>query len=174
MDVGELDPDPVWTNRYKTEREMIRDAAGENLLGVFHVGSTAIPDLAGKRVLDIVAVYPDYESMRTAATRIAEGDYDITHDGDDCIILVREREGANVFIKMHPPGDERVHDQLLFRNYLRENEALRKEYERVKQEAAAEHPEDLSAYTEAKQEIVTRVLERARAEGYDEDLPAFV
>lgn len=174
MEVGELDPDPVWTNRYKTERDMIQDASGENLLGVFHVGSTAIPDLAGKRVLDIIAVYSDYESMRTVATSIAEGDYEISHDGDDCIVLIQEREDANVFIKMHMPEDERVHNQLLFRDYLRENTEPRKEYERVKQEAAAEHPEDLSAYTEAKQKVVNGVLEQARADGYDEALPTFV
>lgn len=174
MKVGELDSDPNWTNCYKTERNTIQETSDTDPLGVFHVGSTAIPDLAGKRVLDIIAVYPDYESMRAAAAAIAEGDYEISHDGDDCIVLIRGREDASVFIKMHMPGDERVRNQLVFRNYLRENGEPRKKYERVKREAAAEHPEDLSAYTEAKQEVVNEVLEQARTEGYDENLPAFV
>jgi len=54
MDLREritLLPDPVWTDRYEAERERVRDASDEGLLGVFHVGSTAVPDLAGKPAL---------------------------------------------------------------------------------------------------------------------------
>jgi len=62
--------DPYWPHRYEAERERIQDVSDDRSLGVFHVGSTAIPDVPGKPALDIVAVYDDEESMVTAIERL--------------------------------------------------------------------------------------------------------
>jgi len=61
----------------------------------------------------------------------------------------------------------------MFRDYLRENPDTRSEYERLKRKAAETHREDLEAYTEAKSEFVSSVLDRAKEEGYDKRLPTF-
>ena len=60
-----------------------------------------------------------------------------------------------------PPGQQRWRDQLLFRDRLRSSARLRDEYVRVKQQAAADHPEDREAYGRAKQEFVLRVVDGA-------------
>ena len=169
-----LEPDLVWTDHYEDERERIQDASGEQLLGVFHIGSTAIPDLPGKPALDVIAVFADYESMRAAADTLTDEDYELGYDESDCIVLIRWGDDYSVFIKMHIQDDQKVRNQLIFRKYLRENSESRREYERVKREAVAEYPKDQKAYTQAKSEVVKSLLERARDQGYAERLPEFV
>jgi len=169
-----LEPDPVWTERYEAERERVEAASGDQLLGVFHVGSTAIPDLPGKPALDVLAVYETGAAMRGAAETLAEGAFELTADEDETILVIRWEQDSAVFVKMHLAGDEKATNQLLFREYLREHPAARREYEAVKREAAEQHPDDPQAYTQAKSEVVRSLLSAAREAGYDERLPPFL
>lgn len=176
MDLREritLEPDPVWTDRYEDERERILDASGDQLLGVFHVGSTAIPDLPGKPALDVLAVFTGYGPMRATAECLVNDGYELVQDEPDAILVIEWGDDRAVFVKMHTRDDERVRNQLLFREYLRENSGARREYERVKREAVAEHPEDPQAYTLAKAEVISSLLDRARDQGYADRLPEF-
>jgi len=177
MDLREgigLEPDPVWTEQYQEERERVEAASGEALLGVYHVGSTAIPDVPGKPALDVLAVYEAYEPMRAAAESLADGEFELTSDDDETILLIRWEAERAVFVKMHLAGDEKATNQLLFREYLRDHPKARREYEEAKRDAAAAHPDDPQAYTAAKSDVVQSLLAEAEAAGYDEDLPAFL
>ena len=170
----QLEPDPVWTDRYERERERIKTVSGEGLLGVFHVGSTAIEGVPGKPELDVLAVYRAYEPMREAAEDIADGGFDLSTDDGECIVLSRWDSESAVFLKLHVQGDERASNQLLFREYLRENVDARRAYETTKREAAATHREDPTAYIGAKANTVSSILADAREAGYAERLPSFV
>ncbi|WP_181813888.1 GrpB family protein [Halopelagius longus] len=166
-----FESDPYWPERYEDERERLLEVAGDRLLGVFHVGSTAIRDLPGKPALDIVAVYTDEESVQTAAEKLDERE---GYERESDSTVVRWEDEYAVFVKLHAQDDQRVRNQLVFREYLRENPDARNEYERIKRTALEEHPEDLETYTKAKSEVVASILERARKEGYEERLPGFV
>ncbi|WP_158059025.1 GrpB family protein [Halorussus halophilus] len=176
MDLTEqitFESDPVWTDRYETERERVLDASGDGLLGIFHVGSTAIPDVPGKPALDIIAVYPDAESMSVAAATLTDDDFELKGDYPDCKVAVDEREDHVVIVKMHTRDDAKVRNQLVFRDFLQDNPDERREYEEVKREALKAHADDQEAYTKAKSDVVGKLLERAREQGYDEELPEF-
>jgi GrpB-like predicted nucleotidyltransferase (UPF0157 family) len=165
--------DPVWTDRFEHERDRVELLAADGLLGVCHVGSTAIPDVAGVPCLDVLAVYEDEAAVSTAAAALSVGAYDLDHESEGCAVVTRWGEDHAVFCKLHRRGDERVRNQLLFRDYLRETPAARRRYEAVKREAHAEHPEGASEYTAAKHEVVTELLGEARERGYGADLPGF-
>lgn len=176
MDLREeisLLPDPVWTDRFETERDRIRDASGDDPLGVYHVGSTAIPDVPGKPALDVIAIFEGREPMRAAADALVDEGYELHHDEADSALVIDWRDDHAAFVKMHTRDDVKVRSQILFRDYLRENPGARREYERVKREAADEHPRDVEAYTKAKSDVVSSVVERAREAGYAERLPGF-
>jgi len=166
--------DPVWTDRFETERDRVADASGEGLLGVFHVGSTAIPDVPGKPALDVLAVFEDADAMAAATDALADGDYERHHGGPDSALVVHWGDDHAVFVKLHTRDDEKARNQIAFRDYLRDHPEARREYERVKREAAEAHPEDPEAYTQAKTDVVTTHVERAREAGYVERLPEFV
>jgi GrpB-like predicted nucleotidyltransferase (UPF0157 family) len=167
-----LEPDPVWPDRYEAERKRVLEASGDQLLGVFHVGSTAIPEVPGKPTLDVIAVYEDDESLDAAADALT--DDDAYERESDSTVVTRWGEEYAVFVKLHTRDDEKVRNQLVFKEYLCENVDARHEYARVKREAAEEHPKDLEAYTKAKSDVVSSILARARDEGYGDRLPAFV
>lgn len=168
-----FESEPVWFDRYEEERERIRNHAKDGLLGIFHVGSTAIPDLAGKTVLDVIAVFTDYESMRAAADTLVGGNYELGFDKPDYIVLTREGDDYAVFVKIHTQDDQKVRNQLIFREYLRENPEARQEYERVKRKAASEHLQDQETYNKAKSKAIKILMRQAHRRGYAEDLPEF-
>jgi GrpB-like predicted nucleotidyltransferase (UPF0157 family) len=166
-----FESDPYWPHRYESERERIRDVSSDGLLGVFHVGSTALTDVPGKPALDIIAVYDDDEALSTTIERLTNDDR-YEREGDS-LLVIRWEDDYAVFLKTHTRDDQKVRNQLLFRDYLREHPNMRSEYGHVKREAAEAHSEDVEAYTKAKTEFVSSVLERAREDGYDERLPDF-
>lgn len=164
-------PDPYWPDRFEAERERVRSVSGDDLLGVFHVGSTAIPDVPGKPALDVIAVYEDESALEAAADRLVEGEgFERPGEGE---VAIRWAGDWAVFVKLHTRDDEKVRAQIAFRDYLRDHPEAREEYVAVKREALEEHPDDLEAYTEAKSEVVSEVFDRAKDAGYLEDLPAF-
>lgn len=175
MELATLRSDPVWTDRYETVRDRIERTASAGLLDVFHVGSTAIEDVPGKPALDVIAVYEDREALDAAAGSLADLDgYELSHHEEGHAVVVNWGENDVEFLKLHVPGDERVRNQIAFRDYVRVHPEARREYEAAKREAAAEHPRGGDAYTEAKRAVVSDILDRAREAGSFEDLPGTV
>ena len=178
MDLREritLNPDPVWTSYYKEQRDRILDLVDRDaVLGTFHVGSTAIPDVPGKPALDIILVFSDSEALSDGADDLAGAEYELIHRDSDCAVAIEWRDERTVFVKMHTLDDPKVRSQLIFRDYLRDHPEARKEYEQVKRQAVVDHPNNEEAYTNAKNEVVASVLEQAHNEGYGDDLPRWV
>lgn len=167
----ELKKDPVLRERFEEMRAQIEDASSDGLLGVFHIGSTAIPDLAAKPMVDVLAVYSGYESAREAADILVTKGYTIQKDEPDWIQLIQSESQDDVFIHFRPRESEVWRDQLVLREYLRENQQARREYEQIKRIAAEEYPNNPEKYTAAKDEIVCILEERAYEEGYDNHIP---
>lgn len=164
--------DSGWSARFEAERDRIRARAGDDLLGVFHVGSTAVPNLPAKPVLDVLAVFADESAMRAAADELLAGEYVRKRNDDDWQVLNRFGD-ETVVLHLRPRDADTWRDQLVFREYLRENPGARAEYERAKRDALAEHPDDVDAYTDAKEATILSLTERAYEDGYGERLPAF-
>ena len=164
--------DPVWRERFERQRRRVRDVAPDGLLDVFHIGSTAVPDLAAKPVLDVLAVFEgDEPAQKTAESLAAEG-YDLRRDEPEWVRLSYEGEYSAV-LHFRPREVEAWRDQMVFREYLRENSNVRAEYEREKRAAVAEHGDDVSDYTDAKEETILSLTDRAYEVGYGERIPDF-
>lgn len=168
-----LEPDPFWPDRYADERDRVLAAAGDDLLDVFHVGSTAIPDLPGKPALDVLAVYPDTASLQAAADALDRDGYEPERVDEDAALCLDWRAEYAVFHKLHTVDAPQWRPQVVFREYLRDHADARRTYADAKRAAADAHPDDPRAYTEAKSDVVRDLLEQARDAGYEARLPAF-
>jgi GrpB-like predicted nucleotidyltransferase (UPF0157 family) len=169
--------DPVWTEKFEREKERLQDAAGEGLLGVHHVGSTAIPNVPGKPALDVLVAFDSFEQMNETAERIVQKDDEFERFGeaDTSILLINWADDHAVFHRMHTKADEaKIRNQILFREYLREHPDARREYEEVKREAVKNHADDPGDYTKAKSDIVADLLQRAESAGYEKRLPDYL
>ena len=156
--------DPAWPRLYACEEARIREALGDTALQVEHTGSTSIPGLAAKPIVDIVLVVPNsadepaYVSALEAAgyvLRIREPDW-FEH---------RVLKGTDPKVNLHvfSPGCPEVDRMLRFRDHLRRDARDRDLYERTKRELAQRDWKYVQHYADAKSDVVEQILERARA-----------
>jgi GrpB-like predicted nucleotidyltransferase (UPF0157 family) len=153
MRVRLVDWDPGWPARYEREATRIREALGQTAVRVEHVGSTAVPGLAAKPVIDIQISVPSFEPFEAYATRLAalgyEGRPDASEPGHRFFLLVRGEERV-AHVHVCEAGGEWERRHLAFRDALRADPDLRTRYEAEKRRLAALYPEDSLAYAEAK------------------------
>ena len=164
-----VDSDPSWPRKYAAERDRIAPALGDNLLAVWHIGSTAVPGLAAKPVIDIMAAVRSLEAADAAAERFAALGYEYLGE-----FGIPERR------YLRRGGDERTHQvhifaagdtanmsrHLAFRDYLRAHADVREEYAALKRSLAREFPYDIDAYCDGKAAFVQEHEARALA-AYD-------
>ena len=150
---------PLWAELFLVEAGHIRGALGELALDVQHVGSTAVPGLRAKPILDIAIAIPAIDDVSKCATPLADLGYQIACWAD--------LENDFVFEK----GLERTHhvhlverksrqwsDYIRFRDALRRNAQLVGEYEQIKMALGGRFHGNRAAYTSAKAEFIRRVL----------------
>lgn len=154
------DYDETWPGQFDSLARRVRSGLGTLVIRVEHIGSTAVPGLSAKPVIDLDVVVPSDGDLRLAITRLAEIGY--TYEGELGI------SGRHAFI--WPPGEARHHLYLLtegaeelrrhiaFRDALREDRDLRDRYGMLKRELADEYSGDRAAYTRAKSDFIERVI----------------
>jgi GrpB-like predicted nucleotidyltransferase (UPF0157 family) len=168
--IGEIEPqaiviadyDPAWPERFRREENKIRTALATAALSVEHIGSTSVPGLAAKPIVDILLVVTDscdegsYEPALQEAgyvLRVREPDFD-----EHRMFRTRKKD---VHVHVFSDGSEEIGRYLLLRDRLRENDEDRELYARTKRELASEDWPSVDHYAEAKTEVVEGILARA-------------
>jgi GrpB-like predicted nucleotidyltransferase (UPF0157 family) len=159
--------DDSWPTRFEQERAILDRAIGGWVVGTIeHVGSSAVPGLAAKPVIDIMVGVESLEASRAAIPVLGEIEY--------CYFPYRP-DSMHWFCKPSPsfrthhlhliPFRSRLwNERLAFRDYLRAHTDIATEYAELKQRLAEQHRLDREAYTEAKTPFVERILKIALAE----------
>ena len=158
-----VDYDPEWPRLFERDAERIRAALGERALQIEHTGSTSIPSLAAKPIIDIVLAVADSVDETTYAPPLEAAGY---------VLRVREPDwfehrllkGADPAANVHvfSTGCVEIERMLLFRDRLRANDAERELYEETKRELARREWKFVQHYADAKSEIVEAIIARAR------------
>jgi GrpB-like predicted nucleotidyltransferase (UPF0157 family) len=159
------DYDPSWPRWFEREHERLIGALGEMVVAIEHVGSTAVPGVAAKPVLDILMTTRPFPLPATAVAAIEALGY--RYRGENGI------PGRQYFrtvpharhLHVYAPGHPDVELMPLFRDYLRAHPETAGEYEALKRTLAERHRLDREAYTEGKHTFVTAIVERAGAAG---------
>jgi GrpB-like predicted nucleotidyltransferase (UPF0157 family) len=162
--------DPEWPGRYEKESGRVREAAGDLILAVEHIGSTAVPALAAKPIVDIMAgVAGRAEAEALLGSLAAIGYDDVTRqppeEADWFFCLGNHpapNEGYHVHLMRYPSAFWDRH--VLFRDYLRRNADAARAYEDLKRELAVRFRHDRPAYTDAKDDFIEDALRVARKE----------
>jgi GrpB-like predicted nucleotidyltransferase (UPF0157 family) len=174
--------DPAWADAYGRAAARVGRALGDRLERVEHIGSTAVPGLGAKPIVDLRVMVGADEALEDCVTALASAtNFEYVADMDHWKVLGREvaevpeserfpEDGDAVraynLHLTHVDGDDWP-ENVRLRDYLRDHADAREEYAAVKREAAREHPDDVEAYTEAKDEMVASLLARAREAGYE-------
>jgi GrpB-like predicted nucleotidyltransferase (UPF0157 family) len=156
--------DGAWPERFCAEEERIRGALGERASQVEHVGSTSVPGLAAKPIIDLVLVVADSAQEEDYVPALEETGYVLTIREPEWfehrLLKTPERD---VNLHVFSAGCEEVERMLAFRDHLRANDDDRLLYERTKRELAAQTWEHVQHYADSKTEVVEQIMQRARS-----------
>lgn len=164
--------DPQWPAQFAGERDHLRACLPADLVRrIEHVGSTAVPGLPAKPIVDLLVEVTSLDETRQRIAPLLEAQgYDYfwrPSKGDStppfyAWFIKRDAAGNRTHhIHMVEAGFEQW-DMLLFRDYLIEHPAVARDYGRLKQTLAMKHQQDRVAYTEAKTAFIQDVTDRAR------------
>lgn len=157
--------DPAWPALFAAERARLAAALGPALpLAVEHIGSTAVPGLVAKPVLDLLGAYPPGADVRAYVAALVAAGWQ--HRGEQGIPgreFFRRGEPRAWHLHLAVQGGTFWRDHLAFRDALRADPALRDAYAALKSDLAARHPRDREAYTDGKTAFVRRVVDAALA-----------
>lgn len=153
------DYDPGWPTRFERERDRVRTALGGSALAIEHIGSTAVPGLAAKPIVDLMVTVEDPESD-TIITALERAGYELrVREPGHRMFRTAER---NVHVHVWPRNDPEVERHLCFRDRLRESAEDRLAYEQLKRRLAGREWADMNEYAEAKGELIEAIIARAR------------
>ena len=159
--------DPGWPGRFKEEEKELRQTLSAWLVGpIEHIGSTAIPGLAAKPVIDIMAGVDTLDTSRPAIAALTVLGYCYAPYRADSEHWFCKPSPAFRTHHLHliPFESPRWSEAIAFRDYLRRHSQIAAEYEDLKRRLADEHRLDREAYTEAKGPFIARVNELALQE----------
>jgi GrpB-like predicted nucleotidyltransferase (UPF0157 family) len=155
-----------WPKKFETHAKIIADALGGSALRIEHIGSTSVPGLAAKPIIDILVVVPDSADESAYLPQLEAAGY---------VLRVREPDWhehrmfrtpeKDVHVHIYSVGCEEIQRVLTFRDRLRGNSDDRSRYEQVKRELAAKEWPDMNAYADAKTEVIKSIIAASQAEG---------
>ncbi len=151
--------DPSWPERFDEECARILAALGPVALRLEHVGSTAVPELAAKPIVDVMVTVRDPDDESAYRSPLERAGYHLRVRESGHRMFRTPAKDVHVHIWMAGGEDEDRH--VLFRDWLRANPADRQEYERLKRELAGRW-RDVNYYARAKGPFITRIVEAAR------------
>lgn len=159
-----VDYDPEWPRLYAREEARIRTALGERAVVLEHVGSTSVPGLAAKPIIDLVLGVADAADEPAYVPALEAAGY-VLHIREPEWCEHRLCKGPDTTINLHvfSAGHAEIGRMVAFRDWLRGNEADRLLYERTKRELAARTWGYTQNYADAKTMVVEEIVARALA-----------
>jgi GrpB-like predicted nucleotidyltransferase (UPF0157 family) len=161
--------DPAWPPLFEREAERIGRVLGPRALRIEHAGSTSVPGLAAKPIVDIVLVVPDSSREQAYVPALEAAGY---------VLRIREPDwyehrvlnGPDTDVNLHvfSDGCKEIARMLLFRDRLRSDAADRALYERTKRELSRRTWKYTQNYADAKTAVIEAILTRARTARHDE------
>ncbi|WP_348624913.1 GrpB family protein [Paenibacillus peoriae] len=162
--------DPQWAEEYTREQGKIVEALRDVCVGIEHIGSTSVPDLGAKPIIDIMVGVEELASLQSEHRERLQGfQYEYVHKPDfpERAFFRRGEWGAGTHhLHIYKYKDEHWENHLLFRDYLKAHPDSLRAYDTLKKDLAYQFKYDRAAYTEAKGPFIRQVVERAKLERY--------
>ncbi len=159
-DLVVVDPNPSWPEVYAVHEDRVRRALGAIAREVEHIGSTSVPGLAAKPIIDILVSVDNITAEEDYLAPLLAAGYDlrVRESGHRMV----RTPALDVHIHVYESGDPERDEVLLLRDHLRRDSADRELYERTKRDLVRSDWADMNAYADAKTAVVTEIKERAR------------
>jgi GrpB-like predicted nucleotidyltransferase (UPF0157 family) len=158
---------PDWSRQFEQESRAIQGIFGDNLVALHHVGSTAIPNIHAKPIIDILAEVVDIDRVDDQSSNLAVPGYEAMGEyGIPGRRYFRKHNTAGErthHLHIFQTGSVEVLRHLAFRDYMITHPADARAYSQLKQQLAEAHPTDIEAYMDGKDGFI-KAMERKALE----------
>lgn len=159
---------PRWTVAYQQEKELITAALKQEIIDIQHIGSTFIPGLSAKPIIDILVAVPQLAAAEKYSSKLQKINYQYIYYAENV---------DRLFFRKGTPRTYHVHiveyaswtywRHILFRDYLIAHPQTAQQYEQLKREMAIKFKVDREAYTESKTQFIQSIVALALVERTD-------
>ncbi|MDD8002668.1 GrpB family protein [Bacillus cereus] len=147
-----------WEFEFMKEKQFIEKQIGEHILAIHHIGSTAIPHLSAKPIIDIAIELEDYKDGLKCIQKLELLNYKYRKDVLPERYYFNKGEPRTHQIHMYEQRNKHLIEQLQFRDYLIDNKTARIQYEQLKIQLSKANPNDKHQYAEDKTNFIKSVL----------------
>jgi len=154
-----------WSVAFANEKEQLARILKSSALMIEHVGSTAVPDLAAKPILDIAVAVSSLADTSHWPHLLRDLEYTFFGDREgwgEHFYSKGPDQNRTIYLHVVPVEHTRWSDYLVFRDMLRARTELRHEYETLKRQLLAQYGDNRPAYTNAKAALIRRVLDERK------------
>ncbi len=154
---------PIWYEIFEAEKLALRQVLGDKFIAAEHVGSTAIPGIKAKPILDLMIAIQNLDDWEWIQEPLSKLGYEFRRDS-------RKEQGHILFVK--GPEENRTHylkvaeldsdfwtEHILFRDYLLHNPKYIAEYQSIKEQLLDEHKGNREPYTKGKEKFIRKILD---------------
>lgn len=155
-----------WKDIFEEESKLISSKLNKFLIDIQHTGSTAIPGIVAKPIIDIAVAIDSLSNVEKIIQLLHELGYN--YRGEQGIpgrhlFAKGTEENRTHYLHIMEKGHPEWKNHILFRDYLKSNPKVTKEYEKVKRELAKKYETDRGKYTEGKSKFIQKVIEKAES-----------
>jgi GrpB-like predicted nucleotidyltransferase (UPF0157 family) len=148
---------PEWPDQFSAEARDLKAVFGSELLSIHHFGSTSIPGISAKPIIDILLIVRDIDAVDSLAPRLEAlgyhgvGEYGIPGRR---FFFKGSEDIRSHHLHVYENGNPHILRHLVFRDYMRSHPISARDYARLKEKLAIEFPEDMDGYIAGKNAFV--------------------
>lgn len=149
-----------WSSDYQKEERSIRAILQDELVNIFHIGSTSVPGLKAKPIIDILLVVNDIHKLDSFSKQFQESGYEVKGEFGITGRRYFRKGGVRRTHQIHAfqyNNIEEIERHLAFRDYLREHPEVCRQYGEIKSQLAKQYPNDIDGYCNGKDDFVKSV-----------------
>ena len=160
MPIIVADYDPAWPETFEQLRARVWPVLSDIALSIEHVGSTSVPGLAAKPIIDMSVIVPSNHEVPLAIERLAtlgyvhQGNFGI--EGREAFTRPAGTPAHNLYVC--PQGSQGIQNHLAVRDYLRTHPETARAYGELKRRLGQEFPDDIESYVDGKTELILGIL----------------
>lgn len=158
--------DPNWPRDFSSAETVLRLILGASVVAVDHVGSTAIPGMPAKPIIDIDITLSSLAAVPSTSGKLIDASYEPRGNryDDDVWAFILKSSAPTLRVYLCPPQNRTHERRVMFRDYLRNHGEAAEAYSTLKKQLAARFPYDGDRYTAEKSMFVQEIVDRAQTE----------
>lgn len=156
---------PKWKESFEQEAQKIRKIFGKDMLDIQHVGSTSIPEILAKPIIDIALVVPSLQKAKRYTKKLQAIDYELKKNDarkERLFFTKGPEEKRTHYLHIGEIGSGYAEDMILFRDYLCMHKDAAGKYSELKEKLAEKYQNTREIYTAKKEKFIKKIIDRAK------------